>query len=96
MTKTLAEYAAEERQGMIGMWVDCEDIYAPCVLADIDGRDAVLLAEDFNGRPVLDPYDIRYVIPRFDLPRAWESDGTPPLRATVTEYITVEVERAEE
>lgn len=77
MPKTLADMTTEERDECVGSW--CE------YLLDGQKRIGVLLNCDY-GMPVIhvpssrnEEYaELRKVTPRFDLPRAWNSDGTPP------------------
>lgn len=78
MTKTLADMTPKERLECIGMWatVDTEKFLAVIVRAyPSDGvLYAQMLAPEIN-----DYYTSRLetITPRFDLPRAWEPDGTP-------------------
>lgn len=76
--RTLADMTTQERAESVGMWCDCEETGAPCVLVSIEHGNAVLMTEELGGRPILDPYELHLVTPRFDLPRAWQPDGTPP------------------
>lgn len=78
MTKTLADTTPEERDQCVGMWCDVPgETYAPAVLAQFTENGAELLTVDMSGRMIFDPFGMEKVIPRFDLPRAWNPDGTP-------------------
>lgn len=84
MTKTLAEMTPEERAECVGMW--CETTYGMAQGMRLfcgEGRDELMHRgivakmirpnqEGFGFVPFSD------VTPRFDLPRAWNPDGTPP------------------
>lgn len=76
MAKTLADMKPKERPGCRGMWCDVETpigtemvIYHPSQLT--------------NEKTLLNPgyghfeAELSKITPRFDLPRAWNPDGTP-------------------
>ena len=77
MPKTLADMTPGERKQCVGMWSD--------YLFDGQKHIGVLLNCDY-GMPVIhvpssrtkEYAELRKVTPRFDLPRAWNADGTPP------------------
>lgn len=76
MTKTLAEYTPEERQEMGGMWCDLETpMGTEMVIYDQSrwSKETTLLEPGFGHFGA----DLSKVTPRFDLPRAWNPDGTP-------------------
>lgn len=76
---TLADMTPEERLDSIGMWatVDTEQFLAVIVrtYANDDVTYAQMLAPE-----IMDYYtsSLVAITPRFDLPRAWRADGTPP------------------
>lgn len=78
MPKTLADMTPEERANCVGMW--CEYPNTRDRLGIIygldDEHDPWILR--FDVRTEILGYDAKDVIPRFDLPRAWNPDGTPP------------------
>ncbi|EEI77680.1 hypothetical protein HMPREF0308_2056 [Corynebacterium striatum ATCC 6940] len=77
MTKTLADMTPEQRANCVGMW--CEVAGQLEILAEPDGmvdyHDTAILhsVKRNGGEYVL----AKNVTPRFDLPRAWNPDGTP-------------------
>ncbi|HAT1400386.1 TPA: hypothetical protein I8W35_002307 [Corynebacterium striatum] len=78
MTKTLADMTTEQRANCIGMWCEYPSAYGRLgIIYDLDdGSDPWILR--FDVRTEILGYDAKDVIPRFDLPRAWSPDGTPP------------------
>ncbi|WP_426707557.1 hypothetical protein ACEN2D_02280 [Corynebacterium auriscanis] len=77
MPKTLADMTVEERAECVGMW--CEYL--------VDGQRHIGVLLNWNyGLPVIyvpssrakESAESRKVTPRFDVPRAWSPDGTPP------------------
>ena len=82
MTKTLADMTEEERAECVGLWCD--------YTRDGEEKELVVMVSDINraGRiPCVNPSatqpeawapEPRMLTPRFDLPRAWQADGTPP------------------
>lgn len=77
MAKTLADMTAEERAKCVGMWCEWDgglriigQIFAPHVTF------CGLVRPNDWGLPAT--ADLELVTPRFDLPRAWNPDGTPP------------------
>lgn len=82
MTSTLADLveAGNDPQKYVGMWCDnlasTADNPRPVVLAHAERELCWVLHTDLYGeRSCFAPYK---VVPRFDLPRAWNPDGTPP------------------
>lgn len=79
MTKTLADMPAEERADCVGMWCDnlvsTADNPHPVVLACVQGEYCWILHADLHGE--WSCFSLFSVSPRFDLPRAWTSDGEP-------------------
>ena len=80
MAKTLADMTPEEREQCVGMW---------CEYKDGNGTKLAVIVETWLTDPeACMAYDISChenrhplggdVTPRFDLPRAWNPDGTPP------------------
>lgn len=78
MPKTLADMTPEQRANCIGMWCEYPSAYGRLgIIYDLDdGSDPWILR--FDVRTEILGYDAKDVIPRFDLPRAWNPDGTPP------------------
>lgn len=74
MTKTLADMTAKERANCVGMWCESEDYGTLLVIAHIE-EDAAQAAVPQGLYPYEAP--LEYFTPRFDLPRAWNPDGTP-------------------
>ncbi|MCK2199177.1 hypothetical protein [Corynebacterium callunae] len=77
MAKTLADMTPEERKAYVGMWCEWDgglriigQIFAPHVTF------CGLVRPNDWGLP--STADLELVTPRFDLPRAWNPDGTPP------------------
>lgn len=78
MTKTLADYSADQRAGFVGMWCDVEG----------EGRRAVLVrTTDLSHAVLYRPSDlyqyhalISRITPLLDQPRAWQADGHPASR----------------
>lgn len=77
MTKTLADMTPEERAKCVGMWCEWDgglriigQIFAPHVTF------CGLVRPNDWGLPAT--ADLELVTPLFDLPRAWNPDGTPP------------------
>lgn len=76
MTKTLADMTPKQRQQCVGMW--CE--YTPktdtylAIIAWVHDTGATIIWPDSDGFLAIDTN----LTPRFDLPRAWNPDGTPP------------------
>ncbi|HCG2982329.1 TPA: hypothetical protein NJV69_002569 [Corynebacterium striatum] len=80
MTKTLAELAPEQRTECVGMWCEypnTRDRLGIIYTLDDDNDPWILR---FDVRTEILGYDAKEVIPRFDLPRAWNPDGTPVSR----------------
>lgn len=95
MTKTLADMTPEQRTECIGMWCDVvTERYAAVLvrtyMAD-DVRYAQMLSPEINDYYTA-PLDS--VTPRFDLPRAWNPDGTPiqAARETITGFAGMNLE----
>lgn len=79
MVRTLADMTPEERQSCVGMW--CDNLVStakepvPVVLACVQGKQCCILHPDLRGE--WSCFSLGIVSPRFDLPRAWNPDGTP-------------------
>ena len=79
MAKTLADMTVEERLNCMGMWARVVTERFPAVIVRTfpseDVGYAQMLAPEIN-----DYYysSLDGITPRFDLPRAWNPDGTPP------------------
>lgn len=80
MTRTLADIPPEERQACVGMW--CDNLAStakdprPVVLACVQGGLCWILHTDLYGE--WSCFSQESLAPRFDLPRAWNPDGSPP------------------
>lgn len=81
MTRTLAELveAGNNPQKYIGMWCDnlasAAQEPALVVLACVQGETCWILHTGIHGER--SGFPLESVAPRFDLPRAWNPDGTP-------------------
>jgi len=74
---TLADMTPQERANCVGMWCEDEDGFLFVYRGDHIGRD--WLAVCAYPEDVHESYSpLYYLTPRFDLPRAWQADGTPP------------------
>ncbi|RAV34895.1 hypothetical protein [Corynebacterium heidelbergense] len=78
--RTLLDMTPEEREQCVGMWVN-----ATCGLGIL--KSSTISDERFKGFAYVEYTDdcdeaaeepYRVLAPRFDLPRAWNPDGTPP------------------
>ncbi|WP_044027505.1 hypothetical protein [Corynebacterium glutamicum] len=77
MTKALADMTAEERQACVGMWANAgESLVIIGWTMDMDEGPCGVVEPRDIGLPRVANTD--RVTPRFDLPRAWGPDGTPP------------------
>lgn len=79
--KTLSDYTPEEREGMVGMWCKTLDgfTYIFCEVITQPGTGRLwcrLTVPSKGGKQTAEP--LEETTPRFDLPRAWSPDGTPP------------------
>lgn len=74
---TLADMTPAQRYDCVGMWATVSNEHYPAVIVRIYGGNpdvAQMLA------PEIDDYyasRLESITPRFDLPRAWNPDGTP-------------------
>lgn len=86
--RTLADMTPEERDECIGMWVETQAFNQPRLGIFLDWlaqrNEAIILRTD-NRQKFLT--HLHKLIPRFDLPRAWNPDGTP-VDADPEEYTT--------
>lgn len=95
--RTLADMTPEEINQCRGMWCDCDDdegnIYL-YVFNGMRGKDAIFTTPGIvqgGGGPGWTLPDFgKLITPRFDLPRAWNADGTPP--NGFWEYDTIEIQ----
>ena len=75
--KTLDQYGQEERSQLIGMWVECAECKAHdvglSILDTLYDNEALLMGPNMHPHDV----DLESITPRWDLPRAWQPDGTP-------------------
>lgn len=80
MTRPLSEMTPEERQACVGMWCDnlisAADVPAPVVLACVQGSLCWVLHTNIHGER--STFLLEDIVPRFDIPRAWSSAGSPP------------------
>ena len=78
MPKTLADMAPEQRANCIGMWCEYPNTYDRLgIIYALDDEDDPWILR-FDVRTEILGYDAKNIIPRFDLPRAWMTNGTPP------------------
>ena len=76
---TLADMTPLERLDSIGMWADVDTERYRAVIVRTYAADDVDYAQMLC--PELDDYytsSLATITPRFDLPRAWQANGTPP------------------
>ena len=83
MTKTLADMTAEERADCVGMWADTTGQGLGVIVNATELSDCWVLFPEGGGH-VATCHNQR-VTPRFDLPRAWTSDGEPELAQALAE-----------
>lgn len=77
--KTLAELTQKERAKAVGLWAETNDglgiIIEPfCTDGTLDTAVVFSLKPEVKIRQHI----AAYLKPRYDLPRAWTADGTPP------------------
>lgn len=76
---TLADFTEEQRKACVGMWADYRVV--PVVITNIYQHKYVndWVADVFDPTEGWEEYEIHSSVltPRFDLPRAWNPDGTP-------------------
>lgn len=78
MTKTLADLTPEQRANCIGMWCEYPNTYDRLgIIYGLDNENDPWILR-FDVRTEILGYDAKNIIPRFDLPRAWTPNGTPP------------------
>ena len=80
MTKTLADMTADERQSCVGMWADAMHCTLRGIILGVFYDHArVLIPENTGEYSDEEEYIwvLKNVVPRLDLPRAWNPDGTP-------------------
>ncbi|WP_306496755.1 hypothetical protein [Corynebacterium striatum] len=78
MTKTLADLTPEQRANCIGMWCEYPNTYDHLgIIYGLDNENDPWILR-FDVRTEILGYDAKNIIPRFDLPRAWTPNGTPP------------------
>ena len=84
MTKTLADMTPEERAKCDGMWATYLGVETGVILWS-NNRSAYVLFPDGMREQTCKNRD---VVPRFDLPRAWNPDGSPlqAARETITGF----------
>lgn len=85
MARTLADMTPKQRYDCVGMWATVSSEHYPAVIVRIyvgNPDYAQMLAPEIN-----DYYtsNLASVTPRFDLPRAWSPDGTPPAGEWLTQ-----------
>lgn len=74
MAKTFADMTPEEREQCDGMWATYLGVKTGVILWS-NNRSAYVLFPDGRREQTCKNRD---VVPRYDLPRAWNPDGTPP------------------
>ena len=79
MSKTLADMTAEERADCVGMWAEHAHPHYDGLEVIIDSdHDSVTTISTKSGQQYIVVGEVmRHITPRFDLPRAWTSDGEP-------------------
>lgn len=84
--RTLADMTSQERANCRGMW--CETAMSKALFIymadDQDNEEKAVVVNPKSQFRTVTP--LRALTPRFDLPRAWQADGQPPL----TQYWTIE------
>lgn len=76
---TLADMTEEERKECVGMWAETSNGLG--IIIEPFFTDGVLdTTVVFSLKPEvkIEQRIAAYTTPRFDLPRAWQADGTPP------------------
>lgn len=75
--RTLADMTPEERAQCRGMWCEYPNTYDRLgIIYELDDENDPWILR-FDVRTEILGYDAKDVIPRFDLPRAWNPDGMP-------------------
>ena len=78
MSKTLADMTPAERAARVGMWCEYPNTRDRLgIIYDLDDDNDPWILR-FDVRIEILGYDAKDTIPRFDMPRAWNPDGTPP------------------
>jgi len=77
--KTLADMTEEERAQCVGMWAETSNELG-IIIEPFYTDGSLDTAVVFSLKPKVEILQCIavYVTPRFDLPRAWNQDGTPP------------------
>ena len=77
--KTLADMTVQERKECVGMWAETTNGLA-IIIEPFYTDGSLDTAVVFSLKPKVEILQCIavYVTPRFDLPRAWNQDGTPP------------------
>ena len=79
---TFADMTPQERAQCRGMWAGTFTGYTGVIVYE-NGKQAYLIIPEFNREQT---FPLDKVTPRFDLPRAWQADGTPPAGEWEYEY----------
>lgn len=76
---TLADLTPEERAECVGLWANVTTERYPAVIVRTYMADDVQYAQ-MLAPEICDYYrtSLESITPRYDLPRAWQADGTPP------------------
>lgn len=85
---TLAGMTPQERKECVGMWAETSNGLA--IIIEPFYTDGVLdTTVVFSLKPEvkIEQRIAAYVIPRPDLPRAWQADGTPPVGEWEYDYV---------
>ena len=74
MSKTLDQYPREQWPDMVGRWCELAG-GGIAVLTEVRSTGAMLFTQG-DPKPLFTSAE--RITPRFDLPGAWNADGTPP------------------
>lgn len=85
--KTFADMTVQERKECVGMWAETTNGLAIIIEPFYtDGSLDTAVVLSLKPKVEILQCIAVYVTPRFDLPRAWQADGTPPAGEWEYEY----------
>ena len=82
---TLADMTEEERANCAGMWCEEKD-GSMCIYMGADATPEQTGVFAYPASEIPMRVFLNRITPRFDLPRAWQADGTPPAGEWEYEY----------
>lgn len=83
---TLADMAEEERAECVGMWCEEKD-GSMCIYMGADATPEQTGVFAYPASEIPMRVFLNRITPRFDLPRAWQADGTPPAGEWEYDYV---------